>query len=272
MNTQARDGQVAGHRVRVPGARLYYQRQGNGPKLVLLGGGPANADTLAPLAKRLAARYTVISYDRRGYSRSELDDPGEQAGISRHGADLRLLIEALGPEPAAVFGTSFGALIALELAASAPAQVGTVVVHEPPLGQLLTGEQRRQFDLKLEDKPDAGAALAAIAASVGVKRGLDAGGGGTRPEVRRDDIELFIRRDVPAIGAYRLDVSRLAAVSGRLVVTGSEAGRAWYPYACARRLAEVTGAPFAELPGDHAGMIKQPDEFAAVLFRLLSAA
>jgi pimeloyl-ACP methyl ester carboxylesterase len=269
MNTQPMNSQVTGYRVQVPGARLYYQTQGSGPGLVLIGGGPANADTLGPLAARLAGRYTVISYDRRGYSRSELDDPGEQIGISRHGDDLRLLIEALGPEPVSVFGTSFGALIALDLAASAPERVGTVMVHEPPLGQLLTGEQRRQFDVKLEDKPDAGAALAAIAASVGVKRGLDAGADGTQPEVRRGDIELFIRRDVPAIGDYQLDLGRLAAVSGRLVVTGSEDGRAFYPYACAQRLAEVTGAPFVELPGGHAGMIRQPEEFAAVLAGLL---
>ena len=181
MNTHTTNSQVTGHRVQVPGARLYYQTQGNGPTLVLLGGGPANADTLAPLAAQLAGRYTVVSYDRRGYSRSELDNPDEQAGIHRHGDDLRLLIGALAPEPVSVFGTSFGALIALDLAATAPGLIQAVVVHEPPLGQLLTGAQRQQFDINLEDKPDAGAALAAIAASVGVRRGLDAGGGQSLP-------------------------------------------------------------------------------------------
>jgi pimeloyl-ACP methyl ester carboxylesterase len=239
---------------------------------VLCGGGPANADTLGPLTARLADLYTVVSYDRRGYSRSELDDPGEQIGIARHGDDLRLLIEAVGPEPVAVFGTSFGALIALDLAASAPERVRTMVVHEPPLGQLLPDDQRQQFNVKLDDKPDAGAALAAIAASVGVKRGLDAGGGGTRPEVRQGDIELFIRRDAPAIGDYRLDLGRLDAVAGRLIVTGSEAGRDFYPYQCARRLAEAAGAPFVELPGNHAGMIQHPGEFATVLAGLLDRA
>jgi pimeloyl-ACP methyl ester carboxylesterase len=270
MTTHTTNGQVTGHHVQVPGARLYYQTQGNGPTLVLLGGGPANADTLAPLAAQLAGRYTVVSYDRRGYSRSELDNPDEQAGIHRHGDDLRLLIGVLGAEPVSVFGTSFGALIALDLAATAPALIQAVVVHEPPLGQVLTGGQRQQFDINLEDKPDAGAALAAIAASIGVRRGLEAGDDQTRPEGRRGDIELFIRRDAPAIGDYELDLGRLAAVSGRLAVTGSEAGRAFYPYACARRLAELTGAPFTELPGNHAGMIRQPEEFAAALTRLLS--
>ena len=272
MHTQTSSTQVTGHQVPVPGARLYYQAQGHGPVLVLCGGGPANADTLAPLAAQLASHYTVVSYDRRGYSRSELDDPDEQISISRHGDDLRLLVQALGTGPVSVFGTSFGALIALDFAASAPGLIRTAVVHEPPLGQLLTGEQRQPFDINLAGKADAGAALNAIAASVGVKRGLDAGGAADRPGARRADIELFIRRDAPAIGDYNLDLTRLAPLAGRLIVTGSEAGRDFYPYKCARKLAEATGAPFTELPGHHAGMIAQPAEFAAVLTGLLRQA
>lgn len=140
-------GQVTGHQVEVPGACLYYQTQGSGPQLVLIGGGPANADMLAPLASHLAGDHTVITYDRRGYSRSHLDDPGEQIGIARHSDDLWLLIAALGTTPVSVFGTSFGALIALDLAATAPGSLGTVIVHEPPLGQLLTDDRRAQFHL-----------------------------------------------------------------------------------------------------------------------------
>ena len=92
------------------------------------------------------------------------------------------------------------------------------------------------------------------------------------PGARRADIELFIRRDAPAIGDYNLDLTRLAPLAGRLIVTGSEAGRDFYPYKCARKLAEATGAPFTELPGHHAGMIAQPAEFAAVLTGLLRQA
>jgi len=272
MPTQTTSSHASGHQVPVPGARLYYQTQGSGPVLVLCGGGPANADTLAPLAAELASRYTVVSYDRRGYSRSDLDDPDEQISIHRHGDDLRLLIQALGREPVFVFGTSFGALVALDLAASAPTLIRTAVVHEPPLGQLLTGEQRQPFDINLAGKPDAGAALAAIANSVGVKRGLDAGRPADRPGARQADIELFVRRDVPAIADYHLDLARLAPLAGRLIVTGSEAGRDFYPYQCARLLAEATGAPFTELPGNHAGMLQQPAEFATVLTGLLGPA
>jgi hypothetical protein len=146
--------------------------------------------------------------------------------------------------------------------------IGTLVVHEPPLGQLLTDDQRRALDLDLDAQPDAGAALDAIAASVGVTRGAGRGpgaGGGPRPA----DVETFIRRDAPAIGAYRLDLGRLRARPGATIVSGSAAGRAFYPYQCAQRLAEYLGTLLVELPGDHADMIKDPAPFAASLLVLL---
>jgi pimeloyl-ACP methyl ester carboxylesterase len=261
--------QVSQHRVKVPGGSIYYCTQGTGPVLVLMGGGASNADTLGPFASRLAEHYTVVTYDRRGYSRSHVDDPAEQAGIPRHSDDARRLIADLGPGPVSVFGTSFGALIALDLAASAPAAIGTIVVHEPPLGQMLAGDDRQPFDLNLDAAKDAGSALDAIAASVGVSRGRTGGGSASRPEIRPADVELFIRRDVPAIGDYHLDLDRLRPMSGRIIVAGSQDSRAFYPYQCALRLASHLGTPLAELPGNHAGMIQHPAEFAGHLQNVL---
>jgi pimeloyl-ACP methyl ester carboxylesterase len=258
------------HLLDVPGGALYYQTRGNGPALVLLGGGPSNADTLGPLAGQLARDCTVVTYDRRGYSRSRQDDAGEQVGIPGHGRDLIALLTALAAAPVSLFGTSFGALVALEGAASAPGLVGTLIVHEPPLGQLLAGDQRKPFDLDLDARPDAGAALDAIAASIGVTRGAAAGTSGRRGP-RAADVETFIRRDAPAIGAYHLDLARLDDLRDRTVVTGSEDGRAFYPYQCALSLAGSLGTQLVELPGNHAGMIQDPAPFAARLRLLLNS-
>lgn len=244
------------HLAEVPGGTLYYQARGTGPALILSCGGPGNADTLAPLAESLQDIYTVITYDRRGYSRSHLEDPAEEAGIARHSDDLRHLITHLGTGPAAVFGTSFGALIALHLASTAPAAIGTLVVHEPPLGQVLPAAERQPFDLNLDAEPDAAAALNAIAASVGVKRGLTGDGPARRPPggeggtsgPRPEDVELFIRRDAPAIGDYHLDLNQLGTMTGRITVTASEEGRGFYPYQCAQRLAECLGSLLCQPP------------------------
>ncbi len=262
-------GQRAEHLIEIPGGSLYYRTQGAGSPLVLIGGGPSNADTLRGLASELAGDFTVVTYDRRGYSRSHLDDPAQPATIAQHGNDVRRLIADLGAGPVAVFGSSAGALIALSLAASAPAAVGPVIVHEPPLGQLLADDEKPAFDPNPGADSSAGAALDAIAKSIGVNRGLAGGDPAGRPEIRPADVELFVRRDAPAVGAYHLDVARLVPPAGRIVVAGSQDGRDFYPYQCALRLARQLGTPLVELPGNHAGMIQHPAEFAARLRDLL---
>jgi pimeloyl-ACP methyl ester carboxylesterase len=253
-----------GHSVAVPGGAIYYRTLGSGLPLILIGGGPSNADTLTALAEHLTGARTVVTYDRRGYSRSPLEHPAERASIRRHADDVRHLIDDLGAGPASVFATSFGALIGLELAAAHPDAVARMIVHEPPLAQLVPTDDRTAFDVNLDDE-DAAAALDQIAASIGVTRGRSLTGSGDRPEVRPHDIELFIRRDVPAIAEYELDLDRLAPLADRIVVTASEEGRAFYPYHCAAALAAALGTTLIELPGNHAAMITRPLEFAGHL-------
>lgn len=55
----------------VPGAGLYYHQQGVGPLLVVIPGGNGTAYMTEPLAQSLATRFTVVTYDRRGFSRCD---------------------------------------------------------------------------------------------------------------------------------------------------------------------------------------------------------
>ncbi len=261
-------GSVTEHSVAVPGGTIYYRTQGSGSPLVLIGGGPSNADTLGALAGYLAAGRTVLTYDRRGYSRSRLDDPSQPASIVVHAGDVRHILDDLDAGPASVFSTSVGALIGLELAASHPSTVARVIVHEPPLGQLVPADDQASFGVEL-DRDDAGAALDQIAQSIGITRGRSLTGSGDRPEVRHGDIELFIRRDVPAIADYDLDLDRITPLADRIIVTASEEGREFYPHRCAQALAAALGTPPIELPGNHAAMIDRPAEFAARIAALL---
>src|SRR5437667_449778 len=56
--------------LRVPGASLYYEVRGSGPVLLMIGAGAADAASFNGIATHLAEQYTVVSYDRRSYSRS----------------------------------------------------------------------------------------------------------------------------------------------------------------------------------------------------------
>jgi pimeloyl-ACP methyl ester carboxylesterase len=185
---------VSDHRVVVPGGEIYYRSEGSGPPLVLIGGGPSNADTLAALAGELAPSRTVITYDRRGYSRSRIDDPSQPATISLHANDVRDVIDDLGARPTSVFATSVGALIGLELAAADPGAVSLVIVHEPPLGQLVPADDRASFNVEL-DQDDAGTALDQIAEGIGLNRGRSLTGADDRPEVRQDGLPVVMEQE-----------------------------------------------------------------------------
>src|SRR5262249_25567811 len=79
-------------------------------------------------------RYSVIIYDRRGLSRSTLDDPQEEQRVETHSDDAHRLLAVLASdyEPAYVLGSSGGAIIGLDLVARHPEQVHTLIAHEPP--------------------------------------------------------------------------------------------------------------------------------------------
>jgi pimeloyl-ACP methyl ester carboxylesterase len=120
----------------VPGARLYYDVQGSGPVLMLVGH-PMGVSGFATIAPLLAETYTVVTYDPRGFARSTIDDPDQDAEPDLLADDVRRVLEAVGEVPAHVFGSSGGAVTGLALVAHYPGHVKTLVAHEPPLALLL---------------------------------------------------------------------------------------------------------------------------------------
>ena len=61
------------HTLRVAGATLFYRVRGTGPLLLILAGGHGDADATDAICEQLIDRYTVVTYDRRGLSRSTID-------------------------------------------------------------------------------------------------------------------------------------------------------------------------------------------------------
>src|SRR5260370_41203696 len=120
---------------RVPGAGVSYEVRGSGPVLLMIGAGAADAASFNGIATHLADQYTVVSYDRRGYSRSPVDDPAEEQRIDTHSYDAHRLLAHLCTEPADVFGSIGGPHHALELALRPPPQARTIVSKEPPHGR-----------------------------------------------------------------------------------------------------------------------------------------
>ena len=114
----------------VPGASLYYEIRGSGPLLLLITGGPTDAGMFTDLSRRLADRYTVVSYDQRGHSRSALEREPEEMPIALHAEDAAALLRSLGDEQAYVYGNSGGGTIGLDLVTRHPDLVRTLVFSD----------------------------------------------------------------------------------------------------------------------------------------------
>lgn len=119
------------------GADLYFERRGSGPALLLIVGGGGDCGYYDGLAEVLAAEFTVLSYDRRGNSRSRLHGSPAPVAMAQQSADALAVLDAAGISSALVFGNSGGASIALDLAARHPDRVEAAVAHEPPVPAVL---------------------------------------------------------------------------------------------------------------------------------------
>jgi pimeloyl-ACP methyl ester carboxylesterase len=109
------------------GTPIAYERQGDGPAVILVGGGLTDRSENAPLAPELARHFTVYNYDRRG--RGESGDTLPYA-VERELEDIEALIAQAGGS-AHLYGVSSGGALALEAAAAGIAVV-RVAVYEVP--------------------------------------------------------------------------------------------------------------------------------------------
>ena len=109
------------------GTTIALDRIGSGPAVVLVSGGSTDRTANAPLADLLAADFTVLNYDRRGRGPSGDTLP---YAIEREVEDIAAVLDAAG-EGAALYGTSSGAALALEAAASG-VSVSKLALWEPP--------------------------------------------------------------------------------------------------------------------------------------------
>jgi pimeloyl-ACP methyl ester carboxylesterase len=112
--------------------KLYHEVRGSGPAL-LITGATGDAGEWAHLAPTLAQECTVVTYDRRGMSRSPRPDGWTATSMAEAADDLAALLRALDLTPAVVVGHSGGASIACSLVVRHPELVRHAVLYEPPL-------------------------------------------------------------------------------------------------------------------------------------------
>jgi pimeloyl-ACP methyl ester carboxylesterase len=261
----------------VIGATLFYKVSGSGPVLLILQGGGGDREGSEALAKHLADAYTVLTFDRRGLSRSILKEPSAPLSIEVHSEDAHRLLAALTPDPSFILGVSIGALIALDLIARHPDQVRALVAYEPGIADLLPGDERaRAVQTHMEiDQVYRRMGLPAAMKKMAVLSGVNL-------EDREPDIDLsppdsqratlhgrnmnfFLANDAPAAHKYKLDLIALKRVSKKILPAAGRNSGESMPHHSVIALAEQLGSKVTYFPGGHTSYVLRPREFAATL-------
>jgi len=287
--------------VEVPGARLHVERAGDGPALLLIPGGGGDAAMYADVMEPLSRTFTVITYDRRGNSRSPFTRPDASITPATQADDAAAVLDHHSLDRAYVFGSSGGAIIALEMVIRHQDRLLGAVVHEAPLIQLLPAgsAERREIDhiarlsqkghlmrayaafgaMTLPDPPRiflSPAGQTAIAAGTRLMLAADAltrkvTGRAPDPMTRQlHNADLLLRRELPAFCYdYRPDLTALAAATAPwcLAAGRDSAGKPYH--AAVRLLSERLGVPCHEFPGGHVPYMQHPEEFTATLSAVL---
>jgi clorobiocin biosynthesis protein CloN7 len=242
----------------------------------MLVGHPMGASGFASIAPLLAEVYTVVTYDPRGFARSTIDDPDQDAEPDLLADDVRRVLEAVGKVPAHVFGSSGGAVTGLALVTRYPGHVETLIAHEPPLALLLpeAEEARAGMHEIYNTYRDTGisAAWERFSSFTGVNIRRHDDDADPQPPSAEEvaTSERFFGHGLLPIALYQPDFSALQAAPARLMVAGGTASKGEFPQRTAVALAERLGTPLIDFPGGHAGFVSESKEFAAVLRRTLA--
>lgn len=247
-------------------AVLYHEVSGSGPVAVLVPGTPGDAGQFAALAGALGAHHTVVSYDRRGTSRSPRPVGWSTTSVAEQADDAAALIARVTSEPVLVYGTSNGAAVALELALRHPERVSDVFVHEIPLLSVLADPEPvgQMLGNLISAAMDLGGPPAALDAFLRFAYGdelvdqLD--------PVLRDrmyaNAEMVFTIEMPSFQSYRPDEARLDSLSVPVhVLVGEDQVVPLFAEA-ASWLAERLGTVVVTSPGAHGSHLSHPSALA----------
>ena len=256
------------------GVNLYYEVRGTGPAVLMIAGATGDAGHFSSVADMLSSDYTVITYDRRGNSRSAAGQTATT--LEQQADDAARLIRHLASEPATVFGTSGGAIIALKLAMRHPQAVGQLIVHEPPLvGVLPDAEQLgRQLLTEVQKALAAGGPDSAIERFIRDNAGSDV--------FERLDQALrtrmvtngrwFFSNELAMFASWVPTPAELRGLHVPVRVLAGRDSRGTYYHRAAEWLAKAVSTELVEVSGSHAPYLAIPDQFAASLAPLLGMA
>lgn len=269
-------------------AAITYDVHGEGGRPLMMIGQPMDASGFAALRAQFPDR-TVITYDPRGLGRSTRSDGSTENRPDIQAADVHAVIQAVGG-PVDLFGSSGGAVTALEVVAAYPDDVVTLVAHEPPIIDVLPdadaarrardgfidaylangfGAGMAQFMVMTSWQGEYNDEYFALPPADPAQFGMPAEDDGTRDNP-------LLSKDSLAVTDYQVKVDALAAAPTRVVIAvGEETGNA-FTARTAIHTAKLLGQEATVFPSHHGGFMDgtfgyagKPEEFGVKLREVL---
>ena len=250
------------------GTQLYHEVRGTGPSLLLIAGGGLDGGSFDTFAQVLARDFTVVTYDRRGLSRSPRPDGWTSTSIEEQADDAGGLLRGLGLAPAAVVANSLGALIALELMLRHPELVrGASLLDTGPVDSAIVDRRERmpmpeqvRAALAGGGKEARRSAFQALLRFLRIWDLLNA----EAQERILGNADVFFDLETPLLATYRPD-ERGLAINRVPVQVAAGAETPPVMREMAEWLAGRLGVSVVQLPGGHLGYLEHPTEVVAVV-------
>jgi len=265
-------GTINQERIQANGTELYCEVRGRGPSVLFISGATGDAGHFTVVAETLADEFTTITYDRRGNSRSPKPAGWTTTSMGEHADDAAALIRALGAAPAAIFGTSGGGIVAIDLIVRYPEVLRGAIVHEPAIVSVLPYKDQVMTQLKgvLDEAFAKGGPRRAMEtflrlnASDAVFEGCDS----ALRERMLDNADTFFGLELAAFVGYDPDVAALGRSRVPLRTLHGDASPS-YLVDTTKWLAAKANVPTATLPGNHVPYLQHPAETAELLRPIL---
>ena len=263
--------------VTIEGDQIYYEVRGHGQPLLMISGGGGDAGFYSLVADLLSDQYKVITYDRRGNSRSTRNDP-QNFEISQQSRDAVAVLRAAGECPAYVFGNSGGAVIALDLAKMQPQAIRAAVIHEPPVLRVLAdGAKLQRFIAGLYQmafKFGANVAMLRFALALGIPWHAFRSVPQDFATRNRRNQDFFIKHEMLPFSNYKPDIESLKRSGVTLYMAAGKmtlAKKKFYGRT-APVLADLLGSELVLFPGHHLSYFDMAEEWTATLRGVLQKA
>ncbi|WP_328403336.1 alpha/beta fold hydrolase [Nocardia sp. NBC_00403] len=256
----------------VNGAEIYYELRGEGPPVLCISGGFGDGGAWETVATMLADSHTVISYDRRGHSRSPRPEGWTTTSMDEQAADAAGLIESLGLGPVVVYANSLGGAIGLTLVLRRPELVRLAILHEPFLASLLPDPTQANAPLREAAGPyvadgdlrgAAHAVLRLLNGEEGYSKLSDA-----QVERMLGNAETLLGIDLRGLATLNVDI--VEPTVPLTIAHGTESSE--FLVVGARRLAEVLEKDLVTLPGAHVPQVTHPLAVAEIIRQVVRAA